>query len=71
MGAVRLPWWGQRSYPEGRQPPLSHHPKGYRWERTHDSVILRSVPRGQEFPLDCDFYPEAMGWLRGIFSHTT
>jgi hypothetical protein len=31
-----------------------------------EHTILRSVPRGQEFVLDTDEYPEAVEWVRSI-----
>ena len=40
---------------------------------TRDRTLLQAVARGQEFVLDCDEYPEAMGWvgslIRGLTSY--
>ena len=60
----RLPGW---FFPTGDRPPLSSHDKDLtRWSRTGDATLLRSVPRGQEFVLDCEHYPEAAPWARGV-----
>lgn len=58
----RLPhWW----YP--RVPScLSYHSDLRRWERHEDGVLLRCVGRGQEFVLDCEHCPEALGWLERL-----
>jgi len=29
----------------------------------NNGVLLTAASRGQEFVLDCDDYPEAVGWL--------
>jgi hypothetical protein len=59
----KLPRW---FYPNGR-PALSRHSDRKRWRRHGDTLHLRTVPIGQEFVLDLDFYPEASGWLRHTF----
>lgn len=56
----RLPAW---AHPGGRASALSHHERPQRWRRTWDGVRLLSAPRGQEFVLDLDDYPEAHAWL--------
>jgi hypothetical protein len=56
----RLPAW---AHPAGRRSALSHHDDPARWQRTWDGVRLASAPRGQEFVLDLDDYPEAQAWL--------
>ena len=62
----RLPDW---FYPSGGRPPLGSHARNLeRWSRTEDGTLLRSVPRGQEFVLDGDFYPEAEPWARGLIA---
>jgi hypothetical protein len=33
--------------------------------------MLDSVARGQEFVLDCDDYPEAVGWVHGLLATAT
>jgi hypothetical protein len=59
----RLPRW---FYPvEGRE-PLSYHTNPDRWARGDAHTLLRSVPRGQEFVLDADQYPEALSWARTL-----
>jgi hypothetical protein len=60
-----LPAWFA---PDGQKPPLTYHSRCKRWGPiTEEGVLLRSVHRGQEFVLDCDAYPEAHGWLAGLF----
>ena len=54
-------------YPDGDEPPLTYHGNvTERWRRDADHAYLRSVGRGQEFVLDLDHYPEAIGWLSGL-----
>jgi hypothetical protein len=53
-------------HPDGRT-PLSRHHAASRWNSNGSTVQLRSVPIGQEFVLDLDEYPEAVGWLRKLF----
>ena len=45
---------------------LSYHSDVQRWQRHEDGVLLRCVGRGQEFVLDCEHYPEALGWLERL-----
>ena len=59
----QLPAW---SYPEKGRPPLSYHHKPERWLRQQDRVLLSAVARGQEFVLDCRYYPEALPWLESL-----
>ena len=75
----KLPRW---FYPDGNKKPLTYHrnrsrvPKSPQispdpWEplwkpNNDDYAYLESVGRGQEFVLDCDHYPEAVGWARGL-----
>lgn len=62
----RLPRW---FYPEGNKPPLTYHGNvPERWRHDADYAYLRSVGRGQEFVLDLDHYPEAVGWLADLVS---
>ncbi len=62
-----LPAWFE---PVGNRPPLTYHGDRNRWTRDGDRVRLRSVGRGQEFVLDASTYPEAAGWLAGLFNKT-
>lgn len=62
----KLPRW---FYPAGRKSALTYHDpkrtKFNRWTTKKDDpkhVYLQSVGRGQEFVLDCDYYPEAKRW---------
>jgi hypothetical protein len=56
-------WWDLPPWfaPAGRT-PLSYHAAPARWTTNDGRVTLRSVPRGQEFVLDAEEYPEAVGW---------
>lgn len=60
----RLPSW---FYPGARK-PLSQHGNPKRWEQDAEGVLLQSVPRGQEFVLDCEQYPEAVDWVRSLLT---
>jgi len=62
-GLWLLPDW---FHPENRASLLSYHRDLSRWQRCQSGVSLSSVSRGQEFVLDCDHYPEAVGWLRRL-----
>lgn len=64
-GQWRLPVW---FYPDNGRPPLSYHSNLTRWEKAWQCTRLKAVDRGQEFVLDCDYYPEAVEWLRGILN---
>lgn len=59
----RLPQW---FHPSGRRSALTYHSDPFAWQRQGDAVLLRTVGRGQEFVLDCDDYPEAVGWVAGL-----
>jgi hypothetical protein len=48
--------------------PLSYHASAKRWSRDGEGVLLRTAGRGQEFVLDCDFYPGVLDWLSEIFA---
>jgi len=39
-----------------------------RWRESNADVMLDFVARRQEFILDCDDYPEAVGWLRELLA---
>jgi len=58
----KLPGW---FYPEGRSPLGRHHAIN-RWTRNDGHAILNSVPRGQEFVLNADEYPEAITWVQTL-----
>ena len=63
----RLPaWW----YPGGRT-PLSYHRDPARWHVQGDALELQTAHQGQEFVLEGDEYPEAIGWLAGLLSRAT
>ena len=55
-----LPAW---FYPTGNRMPLTYHRNARRWRRQGERTELKTVSRGQEFILDCDEYPEAVGWV--------
>lgn len=62
-----LPIWFM---PVDGQPALSYHGKPSRWVADNDSVLLQTVAKGQEFILDCDYYPDVTGWLTTLFSES-
>ncbi len=43
--------------------PLTGHGASHRWTPSGDGVLLQSICQGQEFVLDCEQYPQALGWL--------
>ena len=59
----RLPSW---MFPTGGRAALTYHADPKRWEKRPDSTLLRSAGRGQEFILDCDYYPNALEWLANL-----
>ena len=61
----RLPRW---FYPAKKKPALTHHSDLGRWKRDPTGVLLQTVSKGQEFVLDCNYYPEAITWLHDIFA---
>ena len=61
----RLPRW---FYPDSGKTPLTYHPDPKRWSQDNNYAYLNSVGRGQEFVLDLEQYPEALGWLSGLFN---
>ena len=71
-GALRGQWllprwfWPYEKSGNGR-PPLTYHGDRARWALGDDGVRLRTVGRGQEFVLDCDFYAESAAWLARLF----
>ncbi len=60
-----LPEW---FHPEGRASVLSYHGDPSRWRLSEAGVTLTAVPKGQEFVLNCDHYPEAIHWLNELLS---
>ena len=60
----RLPLW---FYPEGGKEPLSYHPREL-WERDSRYAYVQRRGPGQEFVLDLEQYPEALGWFAGLVS---
>jgi len=61
----RLPRW---FFSGDDRPPLTYHGNRDRWSLTTDHALLRSVPRGQEFVLDVDHYPEGGAWAYELVS---
>lgn len=59
----KLPLW---FYPNNGKLPLSYHSNLSRWELAGDHALLQSAARGQEFVLDADWYPQAIGWARSL-----
>ena len=64
----QLPRW---FLPTPGKPALSFHSDARRWNLEAAGCSVRTVGRGQEFVLDCDYYPEAFDWLRDIFLNVT
>ncbi len=62
-GRWLLPEW---FHPDGRDSVLTYHGNRVRWETSDGGAFLSSASRGQEFVLDCDDYPEAVGWLHEL-----
>lgn len=60
----KLPRW---MYPPHEASALSYHRDLKRWEKEGDYVLLKTVGRGQEFALDCSYYPDAIKWLINLF----
>ena len=58
-----LPGW---CYPRKGLYPLTYHNKMERWQRRGATTLLRTAPRGQEFVLDAEQYPEAVGWVLSL-----
>ena len=68
-GRWLLPEW---FHPDGRASVLTYHSRPARWQMSKAGVVmLDSVARGQEFVLDCDDYPEAVGWVHGLLATAT
>jgi len=61
----RLPRW---FFPRDGRPPLTYHGNPDQWTSGPDHTLLRSVPRGQEFVLDVEHYPEAVEWAYEVVS---
>lgn len=58
-----LPRW---CYPRKGMWPLTYHKTMERWRLMPRSTLLQTVGRGQEFVLDTDEYPDALGWVRSL-----
>ncbi len=56
--------------PVDGRPALSYHGKQSRWVEDSNSVLLQTVSKGQEFVLDCDYYPEATEWLATLLTES-
>lgn len=54
-------------YPVRGAPSLSYHSDIRRWSKDRRGVLLHTVGRGQEFVLDCAFYPRVLSWLKDVF----
>lgn len=58
-----LPGWFN---PWGKKTCLSYHGNPKRWTMDGDRVILTTVGKGQEFVLDTNEYPQAIGWAEDL-----
>ena len=54
-------------YPVRGAPPLSYHSDMSRWSKDKKGALLQTVGRGQEFVLDCEYYPKALNWIHELF----
>jgi len=71
MGGERSIWRVPRCFAESDDyPALTYHAKPGRWAFEGEHARLRAVYRGQEFVLDCEQRPEAVGWVSRLFSQT-
>ncbi len=59
----KLPLW---LFPKCNVPTLSYHRNLERWEKHTNYTLLQTVGRGQEFVLDCAYYPESILWLKNL-----
>ena len=59
----KLPKW---FHPENRASCLTYHYRPDWWQQEEDHVLLKSAARGQDFVLNCDHYPEAIGWAKSL-----
>lgn len=59
----RLPAW---FHPHGKSSSLTYHRDPDRWQHRGNHVLLHASPRGQEFVLDCEEYPEALAWVAAL-----
>lgn len=62
-GQWDVPGW---MLPRPGVPALTYHGDPGRWTAHGDRVQLSTVGRGQEFILDADYYPEAVGWAASM-----
>lgn len=60
----KLPLW---MFPTNETSALSYHRKLERWEKRTSYALLQTVGRGQEFVLDCAYYPESIQWIKSLF----
>ena len=61
----KLPLW---MFPTNEATTLSFHTRSERWEKRDGYVLLQTVGRGQEFVLDCSYYPGAIQWVNDLFT---
>lgn len=59
----RLPAW---FHPYRKSTSLTYHRDPDRWRHRGNHVLLRTSPRGQEFVLDCDEFPDAIAWIASM-----
>ena len=61
----KLPGW---MYPKDEVTALTYHSNASRWRKQEDHCLLRTVGRGQEFVLNCVYYPDAINWVNQLIT---
>ncbi len=59
----KLPKW---MFPENGRTPLTYNKQMEKWEKKKNHSLLQAAKRGQEFVLDCNYYPEATEWIKNL-----
>jgi hypothetical protein len=59
----RMPFW---FYPRNGMYPMSYHRDQKKYVQGQNHVNIQTVAKGQEFVINCDQYPEAIGWAKKL-----